>query len=252
MRKSLHAFTLIELLVVISIIALLIAILLPALQGARAAARRSVCASQLRQIGILSATYLTDHDSWVVAYTRGSGSNLTTWFKTFWDEGYMPLSGSSNSLGSGSSKQEPHIIKCPDVFQYDPSESIALWDYNASYVGNNRLDNIVSRELIDIYRPNRTSTDNWFYNGSIRITDLGRPSDFLHFTDHNVLLHSNPASTFQRFNITRDVDFRHTDSANWLTYDGHVENSKADDMRNPSMPNNTSTWTRRHALRSKN
>ncbi|MGB0767196.1 MAG: prepilin-type N-terminal cleavage/methylation domain-containing protein [Phycisphaeraceae bacterium] len=57
-----RAFTLIELLVVISIIALLIAILLPALGSARESARRSICASNQRQIGIAASAAAVDDD----------------------------------------------------------------------------------------------------------------------------------------------------------------------------------------------
>jgi prepilin-type N-terminal cleavage/methylation domain-containing protein len=55
-----RAFTLIEMLVVISLIALLVAILLPALAKARDAARLSVCSSNQRQIYVASYTYATD------------------------------------------------------------------------------------------------------------------------------------------------------------------------------------------------
>ena len=60
--KKRYGFTLIELLVVISIIALLLSILMPSLQKAKEMARRVVCASHLRQMGIAELIYASDMD----------------------------------------------------------------------------------------------------------------------------------------------------------------------------------------------
>ena len=74
-HKAPRAFTLIELLVVVSIITLLMAFLLPALQRARKQARAVVCQAHLKQWGTVRMLYVEDNEG-----RLPTGSVLIIWF----------------------------------------------------------------------------------------------------------------------------------------------------------------------------
>ena len=76
MQAKRNAFTLVELLVVIGIIALLISILLPALNKARAAAQTTACLSNVKQIGLAMSMYAAEYKGSLPGYLSGTFSPM--------------------------------------------------------------------------------------------------------------------------------------------------------------------------------
>ncbi len=109
-----RAFTLVELLVVIAIIGILIALLLPAVQAAREAARRTQCTNNLKQLGLALHNY---HDTYKTFPALGQGTA----------QGSPPQSNSNYGHLSGVAVMLPFMEQTPLYDQLTSAQVAPAW-----------------------------------------------------------------------------------------------------------------------------
>ncbi len=207
-------FTLIELLVVVSIIALLVAILVPALSEAREAAQNVVCQSNLHQIAIASGMYIDDNNEQFY-WTRGNQwmadfnsepYHYTAWFKT---GGVLDpyLQGDADAVGRYGCPTRPNVST--DVFEGDG-------DYMASVY-------IVGRAVWPGGWPPPSKSDAWWPAKRHEIRDAAYKIVCLETQEHDVVAGTlaNAPDGFDGDNFL-EVGESHNGFNNILWADMHV------------------------------
>lgn len=223
-RRS--AFTIIELLVVISIIALLISILLPALSKARDTAQGIQCGSNIRQAFLALTLYADDYNNRYPMLTTKlpNGSNVLTdraWFTALYvNQSYLRhdvfKKFSNNTLALVS-----HALNCPKETSY---QGYSLDQTNAAYEASNFGLNW------EIYRVAIPA----FYGLSPGMRfDTPLPRDAIRRPDRVYFLADTGSETWSYYmrEVTPPtagyVDFRHQSAASVLWFDGHVTQERS-------------------------
>lgn len=232
-KKNHRAFTLIELLVVVSIIALLVSILMPALGKAREHAKRIVCMNTNKTFGLANQMYAQESEDWCVPHKGKVGdseyADVHWWFHNEFFNDIIALELGETGTNSVSLK-----YKCPSDTRkqaYGEGETAIDLSY-----GHNRMSIVLLGEGWDV---NKTYV--------IKLSKVARPNEkFLIMDGVDMGLVDYKADYTEYWDLYGDAvggpevggwhrpAYRHDEGANIAFYDGHAEYRKKEEIYYPA------------------
>ena len=231
-----QAFTLIELLVVIAVIALLMAILMPALNLARDQGRKMACASNLHSLALANNLYAVNNNDWSVPCRFTVNQQTTLWTGNSQYRTYIGYEGAEDTPDQ-SIVQTPKKYKCP-------SDTQKAWLHAYDVESGNTGGTLVSYGYnIEDWFPS-VGTPSW--TGTMDMSVIGyklstirQPATKLQFNEAHdwwskwrganyidgwdVLGQDGSVQDYKNAGCGGPTMYRHNDVANLAFYDGHVE-----------------------------
>jgi len=252
-------FTLIELLVVIAIIAILAALLLPALGKAKDAAKQLSCLSQEKQISLAFITFGSDHDGWLPSGSINSENDNAFWGAPNAEESVRKYLGGDENPSDDPSSNIP-ILMCPSK-RYRPGKPetsrtyamarghSAQYDGGISINGHSQAFGLYNWESTRAINPGKHGFNNNLngYSPTSALHSIRSPSNSLMLLESSNCCEkcwegSEMDSLTAKFNYDISADttkpfFYHPPGDNYAFIDGHAKFMKWRSVADPDWIN---------------